>query len=293
MEKYYVCRLISFANSHEVAPSLLLQDLVKKAVYLNTDNITRVTVFTYLVPSERSDEKYEVDISVGICICERGKHWKFYKRQAAILKCFLLLPSNAPEVTAEARHRLALLALGDEAEPLPFYQPLRNGGNQPSQINTVDVNDTNVRSHSDECNTERIKTEEEVPQNDNTVCENAVDEKVLCFTAKFESLHQAFGTSDVSIDKLLHRIGTIKNANQWESFITTLGGINAGHRANARIYVPPTTMCRRTDRVTRGSKCLASERPGLGMKRSSKLPRNLANMISHNQPNVKSHGSGH
>ena len=61
-----------------------------------------------------------------------------------------------------------------------------------------------------------------MPQNDNTVRENAVDEKVQCFTAKFESLHQAFGTSEVSIDKLLRHIGAIKNANQWDSFIELL-----------------------------------------------------------------------
>jgi len=109
-----------------------------------------------------------------------------------------------------------------------------------------------------------------VPQNDNTVCENAVDEKVHCFTAKFESLHQAFGTSEVPIDKLLRRVGTIKNANQWESFVATLGGINAGHRANASIRVQPTTMCRRTDGVTRRSKRLACRRPAMGMKRASK-----------------------
>ena len=129
------------------------------------------------------------------------------------------------------------MALGDGAEPLSFYQPLRNGGDHPSQINTVDVNDSNVRSHSDECNIETIENEEEVPQNDNTVCENAVDEKVQCFTAKFESLHQAFGTFEVSIDKLLHRIGTIKKANQWQIFVVTLGRINAGHRANASVRV--------------------------------------------------------
>jgi len=33
-----------------------------------------VTAFTYFVPSERNDEKYEVDISMGICMCEAGKH---------------------------------------------------------------------------------------------------------------------------------------------------------------------------------------------------------------------------
>jgi hypothetical protein len=68
----------------------------------------------------------------------------------------------------EARHRIAVLARGDEAEPQSFYQPLRNGGDQPSQINTVDV-DSNVRSHSDECNIETVETEGKVPQNDNTM----------------------------------------------------------------------------------------------------------------------------
>jgi hypothetical protein len=106
-----------------------------------------VTAFTYLVPSERSDEKYEVDISVGICMCEAGKHGKFCKHQVGILKCFSCLLPNACGVTAETRHRIAVLALGDEIKPLSYYQPLRNGGNQPSQINTVGVNDSNVRSH--------------------------------------------------------------------------------------------------------------------------------------------------
>ena len=141
---------------------------------------------------------------------------------------------------------------------MKIYQPLRNGSDQPSQINTVDVNDSNVRSHSDECNIETIEIEEVVPQNQKAVCENAVDEKVQCFTAKFELLHQAFGTSEVSNDKLLRLIDTMKNANQWESFVRNLVGINAGHRANASIRVQSTTMCRRTDGVTRGSKRLNS-----------------------------------
>jgi hypothetical protein len=69
------------------------------------------------------------------------------------------------------------VALGVEAEPLSFYHTLRNGGDQPSQINTVDVNDSYVRSHSDECNIETIEIEEEVPQNDNTACEKQLMKK--------------------------------------------------------------------------------------------------------------------
>jgi hypothetical protein len=81
-----------------VAPRILLLALLQKAEYLNTDNITRVTALKYLVPSERNDEKYEVDISVGICMCEAGKYGNFCKHQAGSLKCFSLLPPNAPGV---------------------------------------------------------------------------------------------------------------------------------------------------------------------------------------------------
>ena len=156
------------------------------------------------------------------------------------------------------------MALGDVEEFLSFYQPLRNGGDQTSQINTVDVNESNVRSHSDECNIGTIETEDEVPQNGNTVRENAVDKKVQRFIAKSESLHQAFGTSEVSIDKSPRRIGTVKNANKWESFVATLGGINAGHRANASNRVQPTTVCRRTDGLTRGTQAVSQWKTSTG-----------------------------
>ena len=77
-----------------------------------------MTAFTYLVTSESSKDKYEVDISVGICIFEAGKHGMFCKHREGILKYFSLLPPNEPRVTAEARHRKAIFALCDEAEPL-------------------------------------------------------------------------------------------------------------------------------------------------------------------------------
>jgi len=57
-------------------------------------------------------------------MCEGGKHGKFCKYLAGILKCFSLLPPTAPGVTAETRHRKAVLTIDDEAEPLSFYQPL-------------------------------------------------------------------------------------------------------------------------------------------------------------------------
>jgi len=55
-------------------------------------------------------------------MCEAGKHGKFCKHQVGILKCFSLPPPKVPGVTAEARHRIAVVALCDESEPLPFYK---------------------------------------------------------------------------------------------------------------------------------------------------------------------------
>jgi len=80
-------------------------------------------------------------------------------------------------------------------------------------------------------------------------------------------LYQAFGKSEVSIDKLLRRIGTIKNANQWESFVATLGGINAGHRANASIRVQPTTMCRKDRWSETGIQALSQWKTSTGNER--------------------------
>jgi hypothetical protein len=104
---------------------------------------------------------------------------------------------------------------------------------------------------------------------------NKVDEKVQCFTAKSESLHQAFGTSEKSIDKLIRRIGTIKNANLWESFAATLGGINAGNRAGPKSSRSVNCRVSQERRSDTGSKHLASGTPALGTKRANKLPRNL------------------
>jgi hypothetical protein len=95
----------------------------------------------------------------------------------------------------------------------------------------------------------------------------------------------------VPTDILLRRIGTIKNANQWKSFVATLGGINAGHRANASIRVHPTTVSQdRWSDTEIQALSLWKTSPG---NETRKRPRNVANAISRNEPNAKSHGSSH
>jgi hypothetical protein len=111
-------------------------------------------------------EKHKVDISMGKCICEAGKHEKVCKYQTWILKCFSLLSPNAPRFTVEVRHRIALLALGCHSDIL---RPLRNSCYQSTQLNIDNVNACNVIFHSVKCNIEIIESEEQVPQNNNTM----------------------------------------------------------------------------------------------------------------------------
>jgi hypothetical protein len=115
---------------------------------------------------------------------------------------------------------------------------------------------------------------------------------VQIFTVKFESLHQAFGISEVSVDKLLGGIGTSKNANPWESFVATLGGMHGIGLMQVFAFSQLVSVVD-TDGVTRRSKRLAGGKQELGTKRASKRQRSLANAISHKQPNAKSHDSGH
>jgi len=66
-------------------------------------------------------------------------------------------------------------------------------------------------------------------------------------------------------------------------------------RHRAAIRVQPTAVNRRRPGITRGSKRLPAGRPPKSEKRTrpSKRPRNLQMNVDANQPNAKSHGSGH
>ncbi|CAI6370215.1 unnamed protein product [Macrosiphum euphorbiae] len=61
-------------------------------------------------------------------------------------------------------------------------------------------------------------------------------------------------------------------------------------RDSAMIKVQPTSIERRSAKVTKGSKRLLAGRPPLGEKTTVKKKRNLGLNINLNQRNAKSHG---
>jgi len=118
-----------------------------------------------------------------------------------------------------------------------------------------------------------------------------LDEVLLLLREK----HSQFGSTMSGLQTMKKRLRRVHSSNQWESFLHTIGSaIPLAHRHRAAIHVQPTAVNRRRPGVTRGTKRLPTGRPAKGDKRAPpKRRRNLQLNVSANQPNAKSHGSGH
>ena len=90
-------------------------------------------------------------------------------------------------------------------------------------------------------------------------------------------------------------MASMKTEGQWLEFLTMNAHIAVRKRQRGAIRVQPTSLARRKEGVTRGSKRRSGGRPPMAdsKQRKAKRPRNLGYNVSHNQPNAKSHGEGH
>ena len=128
MENYYRHRLRDFANGRISAQHLFMDRLRAKSSYLvSCDQITDYNDGKYGVPNSDGTELYIVDLCLGCCTCRHGMTGKFCKHQSAVMHLFNAAFPNAPGVTAEDRHKIAYIALGDKCPAAEFYRNLRTG----------------------------------------------------------------------------------------------------------------------------------------------------------------------
>ncbi len=99
----------------------LIQLLMCESVY-EVESIHERDAGFYLVPSTNGEKTYSVDVNAGCCTCEQGIYGRFCKHLMAVLNLFGGDALNAPKVTAEDRHKMAVLALGSAAQPMQFYR---------------------------------------------------------------------------------------------------------------------------------------------------------------------------
>ena len=123
MEDYYRNRLRDFANGRISAQRLTLEKLSRKASYLTScDQIDGYgeNRFGVGLPNSDGTEKYDVDAVRGCCSCKVGMFGKFCKHQLAIMTLFQTAFSNGPGVTANIRHSIAYIVLGETCLPVEF-----------------------------------------------------------------------------------------------------------------------------------------------------------------------------
>jgi len=216
--------------------------------------------------------------------------------------CFLtdiVLP-NAPPVYKTARHAMAVLALGDAAQPPAFYEPFTKATSVPNTSRSTGDEAVNISSVS-------------VLQGTDTTTELADHVRPLVASAtaavpsdigcmmdaafiQMKSMHDQFGSSTSGWSRVLRRLGNVHTATQWESLLHTFGSaVPLRRHPRAAIRVQPTAISRRIPGVSRGSKRRACGRPASAdaPRHKAKRPRNLGYNVLQNQPNAKSHGEGH
>jgi len=177
---------------------------------------------------------------------------------------------------------MAVLAFGDNAQPLSFYKPLNTQEEfEENYCGTIEAN--NIIS--------QVVIDDKQPE---LVRNNVLSPAEYDFQKVIDLMtHQnnKFGSTNESVKIFLKKLGNVKTKISWETFLSTCGKqISLRHADKAKIRVQPISISRRRPEITRGCRKLVVGRPATN-KNSKKLrqKRNLQQNINKNQPNAKSH----
>jgi len=122
-DKYFINRLLDFAYNRRSKSHFEMQ--LTRMSTVNICTVVKIDDYVYKVPSTKDSKKmYEVNTIVGWCSCYSGQQGGFCKHQAFLKKHFPNLKEfpNCPVVNCDVCYNLALLALGDECPPKPFFE---------------------------------------------------------------------------------------------------------------------------------------------------------------------------
>ena len=125
LQAYLVRRLLAFAHGRRANPRLVYTALCKKMRDISTAAATVVDEYRYLVPScNRASTMYTVDAEFGLCACVSGQSGAFCKHQAFVHERFQIPFPNAPAVSIDDRHKLAVVALGSKCPGKGFFRSI-------------------------------------------------------------------------------------------------------------------------------------------------------------------------
>lgn len=210
---------------------------------------------------------------------------KICKHQLAVWKFYECELPNFPPVSSEARHELAVVALGSRALDLAFYEPL-----------TVQVEPTSSRSVS-----ASLLAIMEVPagglsppqQHQPSLAQQRQSQKegydaaLADLLTTIQDVSNTFGNDDPQVTSGMKRLTTrlqrLKTPNQLASFYHWLASAPymVQRRAGAGIHVNSAARQRRKQDQPKGNMPLQTGR--------NARAHNLANNVKLNQQNAKKH----
>lgn len=258
----------------------------------------------YHVQSESDPEQmHEVDLNIGICTCIRGNTGAICKHQVACANQGMTVVPQMLLLNSSSRHRLAVLALGEEKSPPEgFFKSLKEV--QSKESDKENCEPVIEGDSSDNCT--QVPMETETPDvmaasaSSITVKEHVEVEDIIAQSQEAaEALVKTcarYGNSDtlMGIQKFLGRLKFIKTTNQLNSFLNVTGSTMRKGAGRGKIPCQPTSIARRTPGMPRGAATLGKgRRPSTTQASRPKRPHNLAYNVKSNVANAKSHGTGH
>ncbi|CAI6369766.1 unnamed protein product [Macrosiphum euphorbiae] len=282
-EDYLILRILDHAHNRRDNIQRNYTKLCSRTSNFNIDQVTKISETCYSVPSSDTENSavYTIDIQIGVCDCYVGFTGAFCKHQAFLHKHFNLSLPNAPPITVTERYALGQLALEEFEHSNIDY--VAHASNQiesfPRSEDISNKNHTNILQSFIA---------------DDKVANNKVNDELEKEFLRFKEF-----LNDVPLDirqKLTKNLNVIKNAQQLTKLMVTCSrGLSVATKRKRQIKVQPTSISRRRQGVTRGSRRIPAGRPpkSVPQNKVAKKKHNIGKNISLGQSNAKSHGRGH
>ncbi|KAL5246044.1 hypothetical protein ACI65C_013452 [Semiaphis heraclei] len=302
-EEYFTLRLLDHAHDRNTKTHRLYSKLCSKTVNITIEDVKQIDEHTYSIPSGSDKQTlYTINTEFGVCSCKDGCAGAFCKHQAWVHDKLKVQLPNAPAVTLEERYSLGVLALGEKCPEPNFFQGLKE--NLPEILSyeiltTSIITETGSSENSSanlnmEQTSSQLNSENKFDRLNNYDNDNEVVHTVLEEWSRLQNMIPSLPSS--ILQNLSSRLKNIHNSEQFIGFVHSVNKTAANiNRRKGKIRVQPTSISRRKEGVTRGSKRISAGRKpnGMIMKTKVKRPNNLGKNISKNLLNSKSHGSGH
>ncbi|XP_064109014.1 uncharacterized protein LOC135217211 [Macrobrachium nipponense] len=236
------------------------------------DSVELVGNSKYKVQSESDPTiKYDVDPEIGLCSCMQGQTGAICKHQIACAKFSMTAVPQQFLSSSESRHRLAVMAVGQEKVPdVAFFRKLNEDGGfeitGKAEIKEIDSEKTENLDMEEEPQDPISRTETMSSSDADDFASRKISRDVADAIVRVSARYRNSST-DLELKKFLRRLDSVKTANRMNSLLHCTGSaIRNGGAGRGKIPCQPTSITRRSTGRPRGAAPLCkalSTRSGL------------------------------